>query len=122
MTWVFENFRAFGGVLLNPEDVNGDVVGDMVTYSMSTNEIERADGIFEYNLIFVLKPLVHLEKVELLDLVTKLSINGIDVTPPIVAPTDPNTPLPDVLNLRDLELRVEDLEEDNEDNWNYNDW
>ncbi len=76
MNWVFENFRAYGGVLLNAEEVNGEMVGDMVTYSMITNEAERADGIFEYNLTFTLKPLVHLEKVELLDLVQQLNING----------------------------------------------
>lgn len=75
MTWVFQNFRAFGGVLLNAETLpDGQRVGDSVTYSMRTNEAERADGIFEYNLNFTLKPLVHLEKVELLALVEELTI------------------------------------------------
>lgn len=78
MNWVFENFRAYGGVLLNAEEVNGEMVGDVVTYSMITNETERADGIFEVNLNFTLKPLVHIEKVELLSLLEQLNIN---VTP-----------------------------------------
>ena len=123
MTWVFENFRAFGGVMLNPEVLpDGHIIGDSTTYSMGTNELDRADGIFEYNLSFVLKPLVHLEKVELLDLVNRFSINGLNSNPPVTAPIGPPTPLPDVLNLRDLEMRVDELEDDNEDNWNYNEW
>jgi hypothetical protein len=75
MQWVFENFRAFGGLLFNPIEVEGELVGDKVTYSMYTDEFERTDGIFEYTLFFTLRPLVHLEKVELLDLVETHNIN-----------------------------------------------
>lgn len=77
MQWVFENFRAFGGILLNPvTQENGEITEDSVTYSLRTDEFDRTDGIFEYNLTFTLKPLVHLEKTELLDLVEQLNITA----------------------------------------------
>lgn len=75
--YVFANYRAHGGMVLNKEifdtSTPEEFIGDMVTYTMSANDNERTDGVFEMNLMFTLKPLVHLEPVEILKLVTEFN-------------------------------------------------
>lgn len=74
MQWVIENFESTGGLNLVATNTNNLIVEDSATYSMTTQEYERTDGIFEYHLFFKLKPLLQLGKLEIIELVEILNI------------------------------------------------
>lgn len=71
-----KKFVYASGFVFNATDIEGSLVGDVVTYSTRVTDIARADGVMERNYEFTLNPWVYFQEPSEVDLIENIIIKG----------------------------------------------
>ena len=71
-------FNAEVGFIFNQKIIDGDIIGDVVPYTMRMTDIPRSDGIFETNMEFNLSAWIYLTEPKEVELVKNIVLT---VTP-----------------------------------------